>query len=190
MSENKVRFNLKNVHYAVLTETESGGSVTYSYATPVKVPGAVALDLSPQGEMTKEYADGIVYYQTASNNGYEGDLEMERFPDAMRQDIWGMTLGSTSKVLTEKANVEPKSFALLFQIDGDQDEDYYVLYCCLGTRPHVASRTNEATKTPQHETSTISAAPRGDYLVMARTTVNTPSATKTGWFSSVFEESA
>lgn len=182
--ENKVRFNLKNVHYAVLTIT----SGTVSYGTPKAVPGAVALDLSPQGELTKEYADGIVYYQTAANNGYEGDLEMERFPDEMRQDIWGDTLGGTSKVLTEKANVEPASFALLFQIDGDQNNDFFVLYSCTGTRPHVSSRTNEATKQPQHETSTISAVPRPDYLVMARTTKDTPAATKTGWFSSVFVE--
>ena len=70
MAENKVRFNLKNVHYAVLTETVStSGTVSYSWATPVHVAGAVSLDLSPEGDTSPFYADGIVFYQTIANQG-------------------------------------------------------------------------------------------------------------------------
>ena len=190
MSENKVQFNLKNVHYAVLTETVTAGVTSYSWATPVKVSGAVNLSLDQQGEIKKFYADGMVFYKAASNNGYEGDLEMARIIDQMLQDVWGMTLGTTSKVLTENANVEPKSFALLFQIDGDANNDYYVLYNCSGTRPAISSKTTEDTKDPQTQSTTISATPLVDGRVMARTTSETPTATKTGWFSSVFEETA
>lgn len=189
MSENKVQFNLKNVRYAVLTEEVSGNNTTYSWGTPVKVPGAVSLSLDQQGEITKFYADGIVYYQSPTNNGYEGDLEVARIHDQMMQDIWGFTLGTTSKVMTENANAEAKAFALLFQIDGDAGEDLYVLYNCTGTRPSVAGQTKEDTKEPQTQTSTISAAPLADGRVMARTTGETPSSTKSGWFTAVFEES-
>lgn len=189
-NENKVQFNLKNVHYAVLTETKTSGSTTYSWGTPVAVPGAVNLNLEQQGEITKFYADGIVYYQSPVNNGYEGDLEMARIVDKMLQDVWGMTLGTTSKVLTENANTEAKAFALLFQIDGDADEDCYVLYNCTGTRPAIAAKTKEDTKEPQTQSSTISAAPLGNGNVMARTTSETPEATKNGWFSQVFVEGA
>ena len=153
-NENKVQFNLKNVHYAVLTESTTGGATTYSWGTPVAVPGAVNLNLEQQGEITKFYADGIVYYQSPVNNGYEGDLEMARIIDKMLQDVWGMTLGTTSKVLTENANTEAKAFALLFQIDGDADEDCYVLYNCTGTRPAIAAKTKEDTKEPQTQSST------------------------------------
>ena len=189
-NENKVQFNLKNVHYAVLTESTTGGVTTYSWGTPVAVPGAVNLNLEQQGEITKFYADGIVYYQSPVNNGYEGDLEMARIIDKMLQDVWGMTLGTTSKVLTENANTEAKAFALLFQIDGDADEDCYVLYNCTGTRPAIAAKTKEDTKEPQTQSSTISAAPLGNGNVMARTTSETPEATKNGWFSQVFVEGA
>lgn len=189
MSENKVQFNLKNVHYAVLTEEVSGNNTTYSWGSPVKVPGAVSLSLDQQGEITKFYADGIVYYQSPTNNGYEGDLEVARIHDKMMQDIWGFTLGTTSKVMTENANTEAKAFALLFQIDGDAGEDLYVLYNCTGTRPSVAGQTKEDTKDPQTQTSTISAAPLADGRVMARTTGDTPSSTKSSWFAAVFEES-
>lgn len=189
-NENKVQFNLKNVHYAVLTETKTGGATGYSWGTPVAVPGAVNLNLEQQGEITKFYADGIVYYQSPVNNGYEGDLEMARIVDKMLQDVWGMTLGTTSKVLTENANTEAKAFALLFQIDGDADEDCYVLYNCTGTRPAIAAKTKEDTKEPQTQSSTISAAPLGNGNVMARTTSETPEATKNSWFSQVFVEGA
>ena len=189
-NENKVQFNLKNVHYAVLTETKTGGTTGYSWGTPVAVPGAVNLNLEQQGEITKFYADGIVYYQSPVNNGYEGDLEMARMVDKMLQDVWGMTLGTTSKVLTENANTEAKAFALLFQIDGDADEDCYVLYNCTGTRPAIAAKTKEDTKEPQTQSSTISAAPLGNGNVMARTTSEMPEFTKNSWFSQVFVEGA
>lgn len=187
-NENRVQLNLKNVHYAVLTESTTGGTTSYSWDTPVPVPGAVNLNLEQQGEITKFYADGIVYYQSPVNNGYEGDLEMARIIDKMLQDVWGMTLGTTSKVLTENANTEAKAFALLFQIDGDAGEDCYVFYNCTATRPAVAAKTKEDTKEPQTQSITISAAPLGDGRIVARTTSESPTATKSGWFSQVFTE--
>lgn len=185
MPENKVRFNLKNVHYAVLTETNNG----LTWATPVHVPGAVSLDLAAEGETSPFYADGIVYYRSIANNGYSGTLEMARIPVQMYQDIWGDTLGSTSKVLTENATTEPKSFALLYQIDGDADEEYYCLYNVSGTRPNIGSATTEDTKEPQTQSTDIAAIPLSDGRVMARTTADTPTATKSGWFNTVFVES-
>lgn len=184
--ENKVQFNLKNVHYAVLEETENG----VTWGTPVAVPGAVTLTLDPQGEVTPFHADGIVFYRSIANNGYAGDLEMARFPDKMRQDIWGLTLGATSKVLSENANVEPKPFAMLYQIDGDADEEYFVLYNCTGTRPGIGSTTNTENKEPQTQTSNIAAVPLADGFVMARTTSETPAEVKANWFNSVFRETA
>ena len=184
MAENKVRFNLRNVYYAVLTP-----GATPSWATPVHIPGGVSLDLTAEGDSTDFYADGVVFYHTQANNGYSGSLEMARISDAMMADVWGDTLGGTSKVLTENANTEPKPFALLYQIDGDADEEYYVLYNVNASRPNVGSQTNEATKEPRTQTIDISAIPLSDGRVMARTTNATPSATKTAWFSSVFVES-
>ena len=188
MTENKVQFNLKNVHYALLTETVTEGTVGYSWAVPVRVPGAVNLSLEAQGEITPFYADGIVYYQTVANNGYSGDLEMARFIDQMMTDVWGWTEGTTSKVLTENASIEPKAFALLFQIDGDAGNEYYVMYNCSGTRPAITSTTNTDTKEPVTQKSTISAVPLADGTVFARTTANTPTDVKTSWFTSVFRE--
>ena len=181
--ENKVQFNLKNVHYAVMITTGSSPA----WSTPVAVPGAVTLSLNPQGEATPFYADGITYYQSVGNNGYSGDLEMARFPDQMRIDVWKFNQVETDNVLIESVNVEPAAFALLFQIDGDVDEEYYCLYNCSGTRPGVGSTTNTNAKEPQTQTSTISAVALEDGNVMARTTASTPSGVKEAWFTKVYE---
>lgn len=185
MPENKVQFNIKNVHYAVLTVE----GTTASWATPVKVPGAVSLSLDASGEITPFYADGIVYYRSGGNNGYEGDLEMARFPDQMLQDIWKQVQDSNN-VLLENSGVEPANFALLFQIDGDVDNDLYLLYNCSGTRPGISATTITDTKEPNTRTSTISATPLADGRVMARTTAATAAETKAAWFTSVYESPA
>lgn len=187
MASNKVQFNLKNVHYAPIT-AESEGTTTWG--APVHVPGAVSLALEQQGELTKFYADGIVYWQGTSNNGYEGDLEMAQFPDQMLQDIWGFTKEETDNVLVENATVEPKAFALLFQIDGDKDARHYCLYNCTGTRPGINGKTNEQSKTPQTQTSTISAAPLADGRVQARTGDDTSTEVVTNWYKKVYEKAA
>ena len=185
-NENKVQFNIKNVHYAVMT----ADGETPTWENPVPVPGAVNLSLEASGEITPFYADGVVYYKSSSNNGYEGDLEMARFIDKMLQDVWGYVLNATDKTIIENVGVEPKSFALLFQIDGDADNNLFVLYHCTGARPGVGSTTNTNSKTPQTQTSTISADPRADGVVMARTTADTPAETKNSWFTKVFVEGA
>lgn len=183
-NENKVQFNLKNVHYAPFTAT--GDKPTWG--TPVKVPGAVSLALEQQGEISKFYADGIVYWQAASNNGYQGDLEMARFPDKMRQDIWNETLVETDKVLIENAEKEAKPFALLFQIDGDVTNNFYCLFNCSATRPSVGGATTTETKEPQTQTCTISAAPLANGDIKAATTDATPESVKTNWFKQVYNK--
>ena len=183
MPENKVQFNLKNVHYAVLTLTDG----VASWANPVAVPGAVSLSLDPHGEVSSFYADGLVYYQSAGENGYSGDLEMARFHDQMLQDVWGMVLNSTDKVLVEQDSGEVKSFALLYQIDGDVNNDLYCLYNCTASRPGLHGATSTETKEPTTQSSTVSAAPLPDGRVLARTTADTPEAVRTACFKSVYE---
>lgn len=180
MAENKVQFGLKNVHYAVWDSTTS------TYGDPVAIPGAVNLSLDAEGDMNKFYADDIAYFVTSTDNGYSGDLEVARIPDQMLQDIWGYTLDNTSKVITENSAAVAKTFALMYQISGDQNNSYFVLYSCTASRPGLGSQTKEETTEPRTQTITITAVPKADGKVFAKTTAETPSSVTSAWFTSVF----
>lgn len=188
---NKVRFGLKNVYYAILTESDNAAP---AYGTPKKLLGAVNLDLSQEGGSNSFYADNIEFFRTEYDNGYTGSLELARVSDDALKDIWGFGYDSTNKLIYEDANATPKPFALLFQVEGDVNEDLYVLYKCYASRPNIGSATiNENGKEPQTQTVDISALPLSDPTngvlngkVYIRTDESTSTSIKTAWFSSVF----
>lgn len=182
---NKVKYNLKNTHYAKIT-TDEAGEVTFE--EPVAIPGSVSISLEAQGEISPFYADGIVYYKTAANNGYEGDLEIALVPESFRTDILGEVL-DTKKVLVESADAKQSAFALLFEFDGDEKAIRHVLYNCTATRPSIESKTKEDTIEPVTETLTISATPLDDGRIKARTGDSTDAEAYSGWYDAVYEAS-
>lgn len=182
MSKNKVKYNLKNTHYALLTEGESGA---ITYEKPVAIPGSVSISLDAQGEISPFHADGIVYYKSVSNNGYEGDLEIALVPESFRTEVLGEVLDG-KKVLIENANAQPKAFALLFEFEGDQNGIRHVLYNCTSTRPSIESQTSEGTKDPVTETLTISATSLSNGQIKAKTGDTTDTATYDGWYDAVY----
>lgn len=184
---NKIKYNLKNVHVAKLTESVVQGVRTYTYATPVAIPGAVSISLEAEGETTPFYADGVVYFRAVTNNGYSGDLEMALIPDWFRTDILQEVLDENN-VLVETSTIrESVKFALLFEFDGDVNCIRHVLYNCSSSRPSIESQTKEDTIEPGTEKLTIAADPRSDGLVKSRTGDATAAATYAGWYSAVYE---
>lgn len=188
---NKVQFGLKNVHYAILTESDT---LAPSYGTPKKLAGAVSIELTPEGNESAFYADNMEYFNSMSDNGYTGSLEMALITDDAKKDIWGFGYDSANKVLFEDANAQPKYFALMFQIEGDATESLYTFYKCRASRPSVASQTtNENGKEPQTQSVDLTAVPIIDPTggvmngkVYAKTDEETTTTVKNAWFSTVF----
>ena len=180
--KNKVKFNICNVHYALITVSEEG---EVTFGTPVAMPGAVSLSLEPNGEPSNFYADGYAYYTISNNMGYEGDLELAMVPESFRTDVLKESLDDNS-VLVESANVETANFALLFEFDGDVKKIRHVLYNCSAARPNIESATNEEEIEVQTETLAITAAPLANGYVKARTGDSTTDTVYTGWYTAVY----
>lgn len=182
----KVQFGLKNVYYAVVTETTVGGVTTSTYGTPKAWPGAVNLSLDPAGEDSDFYADDGVYYTLGNNSGYEGDFESALVPDDAYTDIYGST-SNTDEVIVESASDTKKYIALMFEIQGDVKARRHVMYRCSLTRPAVASGTKEDTTEPQTQTVTIKATPRpDDGLIKAFTKDDVTETVYSNWFTAVY----
>ncbi len=180
---NKVKFGLKNVHYAKAT-FDDDGSVTY--ATPVSIPGAVNLSMDPEGEPEIFWADNIAYYVMNNNGGYNGDLEIALVPESFLADILHEEEDANG-VYTENTEVEVEHFALLFEFDGDKRKTRHVLYNCTCSRPSIESATTEDTKEPQTEKLSLTATALASGYVKAKTGTNTSDTAYNAWYDAVYE---
>lgn len=184
MAENKVNFGLSNLHYAIITEGENGA---ITYGTPVRLPGAVEMQLEVNGETSTFYADNIAYYVTSVNNGYNGTLTIADLPASFRSTVLGETLDETSGILTETITAHPKEVALLFEFDGDQRETLHCLYRCTITRPNLGGATKTETTEPQTQELTFVASPRPDGVLKRSTTGTTSDEIRNAWYTKVYE---
>ena len=191
---NKVKYGLKNCHYAKATFDEDG---SVSYAKPVRIPGAVSLSMDANGDIELFYADNIAYYVVNNNSGYEGDLEIALIPESFLTDIMHEELDGNG-VLAENANAELEHFAFLFEFDGDQRHIRHVMYNCVASRPAVEGDTNEDSKEVKTDKLTIQATPLANGYVKAKTVkeqieAGAPTRTghyKSGWVATKQEESS
>lgn len=178
---NKVKFGLKNVHYALLTADVATGP---SYGEVKAFPGAVSLSMDPSGDVFKFHADDMDYYVSHGNNGYEGDLEMALVIEEFHKDVLVETEDADG-VLIEDADIPSVQFALLFEFDGDQHKTRHVLYNCTAGRPTVNSQTTEESKEPVTESVPITASPLMNRKVKGSTHAGTKKETYDSWFESV-----
>lgn len=191
MGSNKVKFGLKNVHYAMVTETvASDGTVSTSYGTVKALAGAVSLSMSSTASKSVFRADNEDYYVSYGEGGYEGDLEVARTNEDFLKDVLGY-LEDDDKILVESSAAfkTVNYFAIMFEFDGDQRETKHCLYKCSASRPDIASQTTgeNGSIEPQTETLTLTAVPRADAdkYIHIQTQETTSTAVSEAWYTAV-----
>lgn len=185
---NKVLFGFKNVYYSKITE--SGTTITYGLPVKFATEGAggVSIALSPRGETFEKYADDVLWFADAVNQGYEGDLVMTNISDSFKTDIMGY-VQDTNGALVEKSDVTFAKFALGFEVQGNDKATRTWYYYCTVTRPNDEANTKEASMSTNDKTLSIIASPRPtDEKVKVSLTLSTTNTTAyNGFFSSVYE---
>lgn len=136
MAKNRVLYGLTNVHYAVIEREEDG---TYKYGTPVRVEGAVSLEMSPTGDPMNFYADNGVFFSRNANTGYEGTLTIAMITDQFRTDVLGEKMVNGG--FLESSDAKQKDIALMFEVDGDVQATRFVYYNVTVARANVSAAT-------------------------------------------------
>lgn len=187
---NKIKYGLKNVHYAAITETILEGVTTVTFAKPVLIPGAVNLALSPMGDTTPFYADNMEYFTAIANNGYDGTIEMALIPDDFKVTIL-IEVIDTNKVQFEESDKQPAPFALLFEFEGDIKATRHLMYNCKAARPNIESSTKGQGIEPKTETLNLTCRSMpGTTIIKAKTTAETEATTYDGWYKEVYLKDA
>lgn len=195
MSANKVKYGLKNVHYALVTETvvttgADAGKTVSSYGTVKALAGAVSLSLSSSASKSVFRADDSDYYVSYGQGGYEGDLEIARVNEDFLKDVLGLREDTDHILVEDSAAFKTVNyFALTFEFDGDKRETKHCLYKCSASRPDIASQTTgEGGSTdPQTETLTITAVPRvdEDKYIHLQTQETTSTSVIEAWYTAI-----
>ncbi|MCM1577973.1 MAG: phage tail protein [Ruminococcus sp.] len=183
--DNKIEYGLSNVYYSVITgydvETQK-----YTYAAPVPIPGAVSVSFSASGDSNPFYADNIVYHNTKTNAGYEGDLEIARIPDSFCIDVLGEK--EVDGMLVENSDAQGKEFALMFQFEGDVSGKRHIMYRCSAGRPDISSSTKEESTTPNTNKLTITCMAReNDHNIKSALLESKNPTRYKNWFTQVQE---
>lgn len=192
MASNKVKFGLKNVHYAIATETTTLGVTTTTYGTPVAWAGAVTLEINPtSNDQTVFRADDSDYYiVSGSSQGFDGSYECAYVPEDVETDVLGMTTDNNG-VIMENASDTIKPVALMFEIDGDDSGRRYLIPKVLFSKPSISAETTGSDgNQPKTVTLNLTASPRpDDGLARLHTGDTTDSTTYNNWFTSVYTPS-
>jgi phi13 family phage major tail protein len=140
----RIRYGLSNLHYAVATEA-AGGALTYD--EPAAIPGAKSMAFSPAGTSFTESADNTSWYTLNTNDGYTGTITFEdtAAADAFLLEVLGQKADNKGFTV-EKANDEPKEFALAgqFELAGGTEVGKRVWFLrCVASRPDINGNTKE-----------------------------------------------
>lgn len=148
MATNAVKFGISKAYYAVYDEKEG------TYGTPKPLPGAVSMSINREGDESSFYADNVVYYSMDTNSGYSGDFELAMAPESVYMDLLGQEKDDNG-VLMESTDDLQTTFALLYEVSGNVNNQRFAFYNCTLSRPETEANTKQDTTDPDTDTLSI-----------------------------------
>jgi phi13 family phage major tail protein len=161
MANKKVQFGLKNVHYAVITGVDEQNNEIYS--TPKRLPYAVNITLTPNGDKSEVFADDMIIFTEENNLGYTGTLELTTLQNDFMTEV--MDMKTVAGVELEYTTSQPKEFALIFEFSLNEGFKRTVFYRCTVGRTPVSAATNQQQKTFQNAVLNLFVNPTYNYCV-------------------------
>ena len=186
--QNKVLWGSAKMGWAPITAGPDGKD---TYGAIKMFEGTRQINWTASGNQTQVYADGTVIFVGNQNSGYMGTLEFTILDEAFAQYALGEK-ASDKKVIYEENEANPGRFVLVWEWVQDAKNARHVMYNCTANRPDVSATTagDGGSKTPQYRTLNVTAIPRADGVVKARTYEETDETVYDGWFTAVHDPKA
>lgn len=134
---NKYMFNLKNVHYSIVTVGENGA---LQHGAVKRLMGTTELTMELEQSSEKHFSEGLVYFVTTSSAGYKGELSIYNVDAEFEKEVLGLK-EDTKKVQYETMYDQTKEIALLFEVDGNEKEERHCLLRVKFSKPKYEYKT-------------------------------------------------
>lgn len=181
---NKVNWGLAASAWGKITVDANGNDV---YGAPIMFLGDRQVNFSPAGDLVKVFADGTVIYVGRENSGYTGSLELTNMDDDFAE--WALSESVDQKnVQYETKEPVVNRIYLLWEWVQDTKNTRHIMYNVTVSRTDLNATTanDNDTKTAQYQTVNLTAIPRADGIVKAKTRVDVDSTTYNNWFNTAY----
>lgn len=150
---NPVLFGFTNVYYAVWDEKNS------VYKTPKRVKGGVKCALTRNGQSSTFYADNGPYFVLETNGGYTMAVDLATIPLTMQEELLGYTKDENG-LLIESTRDKAQTFAMMYEVEGNEEDQRFVFYNCTLSRPESEHNTSTDQTDPDTQSANITAIAR------------------------------
>lgn len=181
---NKVMWGLAASAWGKITVDGNGNDV---YGTPTRFLGDRQINFSPAGDLVKVFADGTVIYVGKENSGYTGSMELTNMDDEFAK--WALSEEVDSKnVQYEIKEPTVNRIYLIWEWVQDAKNTRHIMYNVTVSRPDNNATTagDGDSKTAQYQTVNLTAIPREDGIVKAKTRVDVDETTYNNWFNAAY----
>ena len=163
MANNKITYGLRNVHYSIATQATDG---TWSFATPIALPGAQEFTSDIVGGSTAVYADDVVIANLVQNAGRTLTLKLTELTEEFKLQILGYKRLANGNIV-EVANAKTVTFALGLEFQGDTKARRAWFYLCNVIPVSEATKSKTDSAEANAVTLNITARPLevGDHLI-------------------------